>query len=234
MHYGNERSITLGNFSMNFVQCRYLGCAVAAGVLLACMLPGLAAAQEPNDFDRTGGYLGLGGTYAFHWFAGRSFDRNLGGQGVQVISSSSGGLNARAGYRVNPWFAAEVEYEWVDGFTNKIAGVNVATLTSHQLTINGKFIYSDWGRLQPYGLVGVGLSIWEASDRTGRGSGLEATSAGLAGRVGFGLDAYVNEDFLVNLGLDMALSTTRIDNSVDGALKNLFYVPIQLGLQYRF
>ncbi|MCI0734407.1 MAG: porin family protein [Methylococcaceae bacterium] len=194
----------------------------------------MAAADGTDDFDRPGTYLGLGGTYAFHWFAGSSFDRNLGGQGVQVISSSSGGLNARAGYRVNPWFAAEAEYEWIDGFTNKIQGSNVATLTSHQLTVNGKFIYSDWGRFQPYGLLGVGLSIWEASDRAGRGSGLEGTSVGLAGRVGLGLDAYVNKNLLVNLGLDMALSTTTIDNSIGGDLRNLFYVPIQLGVQYRF
>ncbi|MGR9106301.1 MAG: outer membrane beta-barrel protein [Gammaproteobacteria bacterium] len=193
-----------------------------------------ALADEPPDFAREGAYLGLGGTYAFHWFAGKSFDRNLGGQGVQVISSSSGGLNARAGYRVNSWFAAEVEYEWIDGFTNKIRGSNVATLTSHQLTLNGKFFVPTGGRFQPYGLLGVGLSIWEASDRVGRGSGLEATSAGLAGRVGLGLDAYVTNNLLVNVGVDMALSTTRIDNSLDGDLKNLFYIPIQLGLQYRF
>jgi opacity protein-like surface antigen len=221
-------------FFMKIVRCRYFGCAAAVvGILFTCALPGVAA-HETDDFARTGSYLGLGGTYAFHWFAGSAFDRNLGGQGVQVISSSSGGLNARAGYRVNPWFAAEVEYEWIDGFTNKIAGVNVATLTSHQLTLNGKFIYAEWGRFQPYGLLGVGVSIWEASDRIGRGSGLEATSAGLAGRVGLGLDAYVNDNFLVNLGLDMALSTTRIDNSLGGDLDNLFYVPIQLGFQYRF
>ncbi|MGH8547603.1 MAG: outer membrane protein [Methylococcales bacterium] len=219
---------------MNIVQWRFSVLVAAGAILCAGLLPNLAAAGEMDDFARPGAYVGLGGTYAFHWFAGQSFDRNLGGQGVQVISSGSGGLNARAGYRVYPWFAAEVEYEWIDGFSNKIRGSNVATLTSHQLTVNGKFIYSDWGRFQPYGLLGVGLSIWEASDRLGSGSGLDATSVGLAGRVGLGLDAYVNENLLVNLGLDMALSTTRIDNSIGGALKNLFYIPIQFGVQYRF
>ncbi|MGH8556751.1 MAG: outer membrane beta-barrel protein [Methylococcales bacterium] len=219
---------------MNIYRWRLLGCDVAAGLLCACFQPNLAVANEVDDFDRPGAYVGLGGTYAFHWFAGKSFDHNLGDGNVQVISSSSGGLNARAGYRVNDWFAAEVGYEWVDGITNKIRGANVATLTSHQLTLNGKFIYPDWGRIQPYGLLGAGLSIWEASDRRNQGAGVDATSAGLAGRVGVGVDAYATENLLINLEVDMALSTTTIDNSLDGGLKNLFYIPIQLGVQYRF
>jgi opacity protein-like surface antigen len=219
---------------MNIIQWRFLASVAAGAILCVCLLQNVAVADQTDDFDRPGAYLGLGGTYAFHWFAGRSFDRNLGGQGVQVISSSSGGLNARAGYRVNSWFSAEAEYEWVDGITNEIQGSNVATLTSHQLTVNGKFVYSDWGRFQPYGLLGVGLSIWEASDRAGRGSGLDAASVGLAGRVGLGLDAYLSKNLLVNLGLDMALSTTEINNSTGGDLINLFYIPIQFGVQYRF
>lgn len=219
---------------MNYLRRRNSGLVAAIGIACSYLMPTIAAADGIEQYDRPGVYLGLGGIYAFHWFAGKSFDRNLGGRGVQVITSSSGGFNARAGYRVNPWFATEVAYEWIDGFTNKIRGTNVATLTSHQLTLNGKFIYSEWGRFQPYGLVGVGLSIWEASDRVGRGSGLDATSVGVAGRIGVGLDAYVNENLLVNMGLDMALSTTEINNSIGGDLKNLFYIPVQLGVQYRF
>lgn len=123
--------------AMNFMRRHRVGYGTAMSILFTCLLPRLVAAQALDDFERPGTYVALGGTYAFHWFAGQSFDDDLGGRGVQVISSSSGGLNARAGYRVNRWFGAEVEYEWIDGFTNKIAGANVATLTSHQITIKG-------------------------------------------------------------------------------------------------
>ncbi|MGH8476951.1 MAG: outer membrane beta-barrel protein [Methylococcales bacterium] len=219
---------------MGIYRWQLSGCNFWLAVLCASMLANLVEANEVDDFDRPGLYAGIGGTYAFHWFAGKSFDRNLGGGNVQVVSSSSGGANARLGYRVNDWFAAEAEYEWIDGFTNKIRGNNVATLTSHQLTLNGKFLYSDWGRIQPYGLLGVGVSIWTARDRNNQGAGLDKVSAGLAGRVGLGVDAYATENLLVNLEVDMALSTTTINNSRGGNLKNLFYIPIQLGIQYRF
>ena len=219
---------------MDFFRQYRLGYAKILYIFFASLLPGMVAAQESYDFDRPGIYTGLGGTYGFHWFYGKAFDDNLGGRGVQVLSSSSWGLNTRAGDRVNSWFAAELEYEWMDGFTNKIDGKNVATLTSHQITLNGKFIYPDWGRFQPYGLLGIGLSIWETNDRRAEGSGLSPSSLGLAGRVGLGIDAYVTENVLVNLEIDMALSTTRIHNSNGGTLDNLFYIPIQFGVQYRF
>ena len=64
-------------------------------ILFASLLPGMVAAQESNNFDRPGLYAGLGGTYGFHWFYGKAFDDNLGGRGVQVLTSSSWGLNAR-------------------------------------------------------------------------------------------------------------------------------------------
>lgn len=218
---------------MNCISARHFSYSFLAA-LWVFPTPNSATAQEATIYERSGMYLGLGASYGFHWFAGHSFDRRLGGRGVQVISSSSGGLNSRAGYRINSWLSTEVEYEWIEGITNKIAGTNVATLSSHQLTLNGKFVYPDWGRIQPYGLLGVGLSIWTASELQGRGARLDATNVGVAGRVGLGLDAYLNKNLLINLGLDMALSTTEINNSIDSDLENMFYIPIQLGIQYRF
>lgn len=206
--------------------------AIAVGVVCAGVLAQPSLAE--GDPARSGPYVGIGGTWAFHWFAGQAFDRDLGGPIGKVKTSGSAGLQARAGYRVTPWLAAEVEYEWLDGFRNDVAGSNVATLGSHMLTANGKILYPGWGRIQPYALFGVGLSIWEARDRQGLGAGLDRTSAGLAGRVGVGVDAYLNEHWLLELGLDMALSTTEIQNALGGDLDNLFYIPIQLGVQYRF
>jgi opacity protein-like surface antigen len=209
----------------------------ASGVRLALAI-GLAYALEPlpaaADVSRSGAYVGLGGVYAFHWFAGHAYDRDLGGTVGRVTTSGSPGLNARVGYRARPWLAAEVEYEWLEGFRNDVAGANVATLASHMLTLNGKLVYPGWGRLQPYALGGVGFSIWKARDRSGPGAGLDATSAGLAGRIGLGVEAWLSEHWLLDLGLAIALSTAEIENSLGGDLDNLFYVPIQLGVRYRF
>jgi len=202
---------------------------VAAGVLAA----GRAHAADP-DYARPGFYLGAGGTYAFHWFAGHEFDDDLGGPGVQVISGRSFGFNLQGGYRFNRWLAAELEYEWLDGFTNKIHGQNVATLQPQVIMLNGRFLYPAWGRFQPFAQLGIGAAVWQTRDRSGVGAGLESTAAGVAGKVGLGIDAYLTEHWLATLGLDITLTSAVVENSIGGDLKNLFYVPIQFGVQYRF
>ena len=204
--------------------------------LFTLFAPALAGAQ---DYARPGFYLGAGGTYSFHWFPG-DFDPDLAG-GPHVVTSDSGGFNLQGGYRVNSWFGAELEYEWIEGFGNRTkADGNIAKLRSNLISVNGKFLYPGWGRWQPYGLIGVGVSIWEAKETkatvtTGTPtSGLANTSVGVGGRIGAGIDAYLTENWLLTLGIELAFSSTTIDNSTGGDLKNLFYVPIQFGAQYRF
>ena len=131
-----------------------------AGITL--LIPALAWSQ---DYARPGFYLGAGGTYAFHWFPG-DFDENI-ASGPTVRTSGSGGFNLRAGYRLNSWFGAELEYEWIEGFGNRTSiDGNIAKLRSNLVTVNGKFLYPGWGRWQPYALIGVGVSIWEAKKTT--------------------------------------------------------------------
>ena len=146
--------------------------------VLTLMVPALAQSQ---DYARPGFYLGAGGTYAFHWFPG-DFDEDLSG-GPTVRSSDSGGFNLQGGYRVNSWFGAELEYEWMEGFGNRTdLDGNIAKLRSHLVTVNGKFLYSGWGRWQPYGLLGVGVSIWEAKKTIARCFGFSTLARSLRAR----------------------------------------------------
>lgn len=201
-------------------------------VLLLCLLPGLSRAQD--DYARPGGYIGLGGTYAFHWFPG-NFDNDVTG-GTAVKTHNSAGLNVRGGYRFNSWAALEGEYEWISGFENKVAGSKIFDLSYHTFTANGKFLYPGWGRFQPYGLLGIGFAVMQVDSRSGAGVTLDGSATGFAGRVGAGLDVYLSENWLLNAGIDLQLNTAQIDNS-SGVGKNvgtLFYVPVQFGVQYRF
>jgi len=209
---------------------------VSALALLCFAAPCVASGQ---DYARPGFYMGAGGTYAFHWFPG-DFDADLAG-GPRVRTSGSGGFNLQGGYRLNSWFAGELEYEWVEGFGNRTSlDGNIAKLRAQLVSVNGKFLYPGWGRWQPYGLLGVGASIWQAKKTTATvtggtpTSGLSDTSVGFGGRIGAGLDAYLTENWLLTVGIELVFSTTTIDNATGGDLKNLFYVPIQFGAQYRF
>jgi hypothetical protein len=198
---------------------------------LVCLLPAVASAGD--DYARSGAYLGIGGTYAFRWVPG-DFDNDLGGPNT-VRAKNTGGLNVRGGYRVNSWFAAELEYEWLDGFDVTIEGGNGGfTLQSHVITANGKFLYPGWGRFQPWLLAGVGMAIQEAEDRSGLAAGLDGSSVGFAARAGLGLDTYLTESWLLNFGFEGVINTVKIDNSIGGDLSQFWYIPVQIGLQYRF
>jgi len=201
-------------------------------LLLVCLLPGFAAADD--DYARPGGYLGIGGTYAFHWFPG-NFDDDVTG-GTAVKTENGGGLNVRGGYRFNSWAALEAEYEWIAGFENKVAGSKIFDLSYHTVTANGKFVYPGWGRFQPYGLVGVGFTVLLLDSRRDQGSSLDDSTVGFAGRVGAGLDVYLTQSWLLNVAIEAQLNTAQIDNSSSAGsdVGSLFYIPLQFGVQYRF
>jgi opacity protein-like surface antigen len=213
-----------------------------------CLAPALAQAEPPPpDFARPGAYLGVGGSYAFHWFPaeiGGDFDDNVtGGFGTTVRTDASFGLNARAGWRFNSWLAGELEYEWLEGFENDIKTTDGGkfTLESHVVTANAKLLYPGWGRFQPYALLGAGISIYQVNDASGFPSParfLDDDGVGFAGRIGLGLDTYLTEHWLIHVEGGLVTTTTEIDNSNpapnSGDLSGLFQIPIQVGVQYRF
>ena len=205
---------------------------IALLVMLLCLLPVGAGAQD--DYARSGGYLGIGGTYALHWFPG-NFDDDVTG-GPAVKTENSAGLNARVGYRFNSWAGAELEYEWVAGMENKVDGSKIFDLSYHTVTFNGKFSYPGWGRFQPYGLAGVGFAVLLLDSRRSFGATLDDSTVGFAARVGAGLDVYLTKSWLLTGGIQLQVNTAKIDNSGPAGddVGTLFYVPIQFGVQYRF
>ena len=80
-------------------------------IAFASLVPALGFAGDGDDYARPGWYLGAGGTWAPHWW--QAPDDEL---GVRVKTKNSFGFNVRGGYRINSWLAAELEYEWLDGF----------------------------------------------------------------------------------------------------------------------
>ena len=200
-------------------------------VAVACLGAGDALALDADGYARPGWFVDLGGSYAFHWFPS-DFDAAI---GARTKTHNTFGVNARAGYRFKSWVAAELQYEWLDGFDNEVGGSTIFELTTHVVTLDAKFLYPGWGRFQPYALVGAGAAIYDVNDRAGLGAGLESTSVGFAGRVGAGLDTYLTENWVLRLEIDLVLGTNEIDNALGpGDLSELFYVPIQFGVQYRF
>ena len=201
-------------------------------VAFSCLLPASGFALEADDYSRPGWYLGAGGTWAAHWWTAPEGPLDAPGP---VRTGNSFGFNVRGGYRVKRWLAAELEYEWLDGFDNTLFGSTVFKLRTHVITANAKFICPALNRFQPYVLLGAGAAIFDIDDRNGVGAGLESSSAGFAARATAGLDFYITKNWLLNVEAGAVIPTNEVENSATGGeLKRLFYVPIQFGVQYRF
>ncbi len=239
-----HQSAASGRIRRSFrdVLCHFV--VLAAGPMIL-VLPSLAFADD-DPFDRSGAYIQLSGVYQHNVFENRIEELLDDAVPVPVSLSieDSGGLSALVGYRLASFFAAELQYEWVDeydisGSAGAFSG-SFYSITGQTLTANTKFIIPVW-RIQPYLVIGVGFSSWEV-DRGALGIVLEGLSpeiqidngnqTAFAGRAGLGLDIYITEHIVLNAQGQVVLSTLKQPDL--GDIDDLNYLGFSAGLQYRF
>jgi hypothetical protein len=146
--------------------------AIAAALALA---PGAGSAEEREgtSFGASGFYLGAGGVFTQNSLLEQQFEDAF---PVDVSVDDSWGARGLIGYRLLPFLATELAYEYVDGYDVSVLGIEATTLRSHLVTANLKTILPLW-RVQPYALVGVGVVRWEFDDPLG--VGLPSGSTGI-------------------------------------------------------
>lgn len=134
------------------------------------------------------------------------------------VSGSYGlGLDIRAGMRLIPWLAFELDFEWLDGMNpGGRGGDNWATTINARAYPTTDLILE--GRIQPYLLIGVGAS----SFRTSR-----SREIGFASRWGVGVDSYITNEIAVTVGVSYLWSAGT-------PVKDMNYVSYTAGLMYRF
>jgi opacity protein-like surface antigen len=249
---------------------------LAAGLLLAAT-PAIAQeqvdVQDDDPFDRAGFYFGLGGVYQNNPFENQIEDAiddelddiivgtsTLQISGFSLDIDDSGGINALVGYRAASFFAAEIEYEWIDDYDVEVSGTgtfvsgplagtslsasgDLYNIEGHTLTLNTKWIVPFW-RIQPYASVGGGLGFYEVK----RGSAADlielltngdvdiedGKETSLAGRFGIGIDWYVLENLLINTRATVVLTTQDFGTPDEDTVDDLNYLSFGAGLQYRF
>jgi opacity protein-like surface antigen len=189
-----------------------LGRSFVVGILL---LFALASRAQASDFDRTGVYAGLSGSYAI--------DKGIEGDLEGADVAGSFGIQGRLGYRFHSHFAAEVHAEYLFGFDAEIEGVGSLSYEALVATTNVKLFLATTD-IQPYALVGMGLLYSGAEGSSG--SGLSAYAVGPAFRAGGGLDFYFSDSIVVNLDVTYLFPFANA--------RGLDYLSIGFGVQYRF
>jgi hypothetical protein len=214
----------------------------AIAILALVLLLPAAALADDDGFGRRGFYLGVGGAYGVNFFDDTIEDAAM-EAGFLASAEDTGGVNARAGYRLASWFALEGMYEWMDNFKIEVDGIIGADpdllgatvdYRTHTVTLNAKFLIPTW-RLHPYLLLGIGAQYYDL-DAAGvfADFGLDFSDSGwaLAGRPGVGLDAYITKNILLNVEVSGVLATSNPSTIPD--VGDFFYLTAGAGLQYRF
>jgi len=207
-----------------------------AGLFAAVCLAALGAlapsARGADDFGRKGAYFGIGASRAMNTFEDTFRDAI---PLPEVSVSDTWGLNARGGYRFASWFATELEYEYLDRFGVRAGGVQVATLTTHTITENVKFILPA-GRFQPYLLAGLGVIIPDQDSKSV--VEMKGDQVAPTGKLGVGMDFYATRNLTLNLGFEAVVNDVHIKTNTFGLVDDdghgLNYVTMQLGFGYRF
>ena len=195
---------------------------------------------ESSPFVRPGFYIGASGVHASDIFEGEIEDivEDSFGVPVKVDVEESWGANGRIGYRLGSWFAAEIQYEWIDpfGVDLSVGGLDVrgASLEAQTVTLNGRLIAPIW-RTQPYLLIGVGGAFYDFKDNTaGNILGGSGDRTGFAGRTGGGFDVYLANNLVLNAEATVLLTTGDFNTPAADDLDDLYYLSVGVGLRYQF
>ena len=206
---------------------------LVAALSLASVWAASPARGEGDDYARRGLYVGAGASYVLERFDFPSATASVNGSSLvrlDVDSGDSWGAEGRVGYRLHPNVAVEGQLQYYDEFGLDVQISPGSNVSRQVLTIDGLSVmgnvkgYPLTGRVQPYGLAGMGF-LWLQFEDT-RGLGIEHNEVEFAGRVGAGIDAYLTRNLLLNLETSYLLPTGDLDNAR--------MIPISFGVQYRF
>lgn len=191
---------------------------VLLGVLLTVWVaPNVWASdheQEAADFSREGLYIGVSGVFVSEQWAGSIDD---------VGAEDTHGLNLRAGFRISPLTAVELELELIDDFfpdERQDFRIVTGTVNTRIYPLGGML-----GHVQPFALAGLGI-VSTIVDHRDRDTNIKQSNADWGFRGGGGVDFYYTEHVAVSAEATYVWTV--------GDVKNIDHVSIGLGILYRF
>jgi hypothetical protein len=198
-------------------------CAALAVLALLPAWPALAKDDEEEqgegeeaqevDYNRTGAYLGLAGTWGVEEFQ----DTN------DINIDDTVGVNGRVGYRALSWLSAELQAEYVPNWHIDFgSGSDDGNLD--MWLVGGNLRWNlPTGLIQPYLLTGGG---YMGADLSGTGNESGQDGNGAFARLGGGMEFYPWSFLALDFGIAYVLPTNDVDK--------LDFLSITWGALYRF
>ena len=178
------------------------------GLGVSILLLSASIAQAQSEYGgEVGGYIGVSGFYALDTSSGDVDD---------IADTDDGGFALRAGFRIAPPLAIELQGDYNNSWTD----FDLWTLTTNfrvyplQMEAFGGAV----GRFQPYVIAGVGVIGGDPDSDDYQLNG--------AFRMGAGVNFYVTEQLAIDAGSEWTVGT--------GFWSDASYMKFGLGLQYNF
>jgi hypothetical protein len=136
-------------------------------LLIVCIVPVAALAQEQQGFAKVGGYVGGSFVPAFTFdgetFNGLTFYQEVDGDEIALLPKLDKQKMFRGllGYRGE---TAALEFSYERTTHNGTFGEGTGTATFQQFNVDGRFFYLTHARVQPYVLLGAGFPLLTIKD----------------------------------------------------------------------
>jgi hypothetical protein len=185
-----------------------------------CLLfaaPGAAvvyAQDDSKDYARSGFYIGGGGSVGVQDF---NQQRAFGTSDADPVAP---GLNAKAGVRFHPQFAAELDFLYLDDWDVE----NFKDANALAFSAKGKgYLYT--GFIQPYVSTGIGFVRGGVPVDTA-GPTVSTHETAFTATFGGGFDFYATENIVFYVDTSYYFMT--------GDLNDFSFIPVNMGVQFRF
>ena len=182
-------------------------------VLSLCSFAAPAFAQD-TVYTRPGPYLGVHGFAAFENFNEVDFD-------------DGAGSGIRAGYRLHPHFATELQFDHYEDFDIDESFVD-GEVDGYSISAQAKYLFPLPGeRIQPFFFLGAGLLHGDLDDSIPiAGVSVSGDTNEFFWRVGAGVDLYATENVVVGV--------EAVYNFPTGDLDDFEFWTLGAVLAYRF
>jgi outer membrane protein W len=195
-------------------------------MILILASPGLIFAEDNEDYDRNGFYIGAGVVGVLYMNAETVVEdaRLKHNQHVSADIPLGVGMDLRTGFRLDERVAIEAQVHIIPETDVEVDGIKkVMALETVTATLNAKYFVLT-GRLQPFVTVGIGLINFDIEEDVG--SKASEFDSGPIGRFGGGVDYYLNRNVVVSADANYLHATGHADD--------MNHFTLSLGMQYRF